>query len=182
MSTLASPSKKLFALNPYSDNRQHNVVGPIAFAAATISSPPAEPLIRSGRLVPRRTTTGLPRRHRLNLRNATRPVWVCSPIKLGAVDVLAGLHVAGRALHDAVAAKRAPGATPAHHPAVVPGRTAAADAGVPALRRLHRAHQARLSTCLVSFQRNRYSVPASFANRPVSVRAYADRVVLVAEG
>ena len=31
-------------------------------------------------------------------------------------------------------------------------------------------------TCLVAFDRNRYSVPASFANRPVSLRAYADRV------
>jgi transposase len=37
-------------------------------------------------------------------------------------------------------------------------------------------------TCLVAFDRNRYSVPASFANRPVSVRAYAERVVVVAEG
>ena len=31
-------------------------------------------------------------------------------------------------------------------------------------------------------ERNRYSVPASFANRPVSLRVYPDRVVLVAEG
>jgi hypothetical protein len=37
-------------------------------------------------------------------------------------------------------------------------------------------------TCLISFDRNRYSVPASFANRPVSVRAYADKVVVAAEG
>lgn len=37
-------------------------------------------------------------------------------------------------------------------------------------------------TCLVAFDRNRYSVPASFANRPVSLRAYADRVVVAAEG
>ncbi|QOJ31123.1 MAG: IS21 family transposase [Gammaproteobacteria bacterium] len=37
-------------------------------------------------------------------------------------------------------------------------------------------------TCLITFERNRYSVPASFANRPVSVRAYADRLVVVAEG
>ena len=37
-------------------------------------------------------------------------------------------------------------------------------------------------TCLIAFDRNRYSVPASFANRPVSVRAYADRVVVAAEG
>lgn len=37
-------------------------------------------------------------------------------------------------------------------------------------------------TCLVAFERNRYSVPASFANRPVSLRAYADRILVVAEG
>ena len=37
-------------------------------------------------------------------------------------------------------------------------------------------------TCLVSFDRNRYSVPAAFANRPVSLRAYAKRVVIAAEG
>jgi hypothetical protein len=27
-------------------------------------------------------------------------------------------------------------------------------------------------TCLVHLERNRYSVPASFANRPVSLRVY----------
>ena len=37
-------------------------------------------------------------------------------------------------------------------------------------------------TCLITFDRNRYSVPASYANRPVSVRAYADQVVIAAEG
>ncbi len=37
-------------------------------------------------------------------------------------------------------------------------------------------------TCLVHVDRNRYSVPASFANRPISVRLYADRVVMAAEG
>ena len=37
-------------------------------------------------------------------------------------------------------------------------------------------------TCLVHLERNRYSVPASFANRPVSLRVYPDRVVIVAEG
>lgn len=37
-------------------------------------------------------------------------------------------------------------------------------------------------TCLIHFERNRYSVPAAFANRPVSVRVYAERVVIVAEG
>jgi hypothetical protein len=34
-------------------------------------------------------------------------------------------------------------------------------------------------TCLISFDRNRYSVPASFANRPVSLRIYPDRLVVV---
>lgn len=37
-------------------------------------------------------------------------------------------------------------------------------------------------TCLISFERNRYSVPASFANRPVSLRNYPDRLVVAAEG
>ena len=44
-------------------------------------------------------------------------------------------------------------------------------------------HAKRVSpTCLVHLDRNRYSVPASFANRPVSLRLYPDRVVVVAEG
>lgn len=37
------------------------------------------------------------------------------------------------------------------------------------------------STCLVTFEHNRYSVPASFANRPISLRVYAQRLVMVAE-
>ena len=37
-------------------------------------------------------------------------------------------------------------------------------------------------TCLISFDRTRYSVPASFANRPVSLRIYPERLVVVAEG
>jgi transposase len=37
-------------------------------------------------------------------------------------------------------------------------------------------------TCLVHFERNCYSVPASYANRPVSLRVYAHRLVVVAEG
>lgn len=37
-------------------------------------------------------------------------------------------------------------------------------------------------TCLVSFERNRYSVHATFANRAVSLRAYADRIVVVGDG
>ncbi len=37
------------------------------------------------------------------------------------------------------------------------------------------------STCLILCDRNRYSVPAAFANKPVSVRAYARRIVVVAE-
>ena len=44
-------------------------------------------------------------------------------------------------------------------------------------------HAKRVSpTCLVHFERNRYSVPASFANRPVSLRVYPDRIVVAAEG
>ena len=44
-------------------------------------------------------------------------------------------------------------------------------------------HTKRVSPiCLVHFERNRYSVPASFANRPVSVRIYPERIVVAAEG
>jgi len=44
-------------------------------------------------------------------------------------------------------------------------------------------HTKRVSpTCLVHFERNRYSVPASFANRPVSLRVYPQRIVVAAEG
>jgi hypothetical protein len=44
-------------------------------------------------------------------------------------------------------------------------------------------HTKRVSpTCLVTFERTRYSVPASYANRPVSLRVYADRLVVAAEG
>ncbi|TIL74342.1 MAG: IS21 family transposase, partial [Mesorhizobium sp.] len=37
-------------------------------------------------------------------------------------------------------------------------------------------------TCLVHLERNRYSVPASFANRPVSLRVYPERILVAAEG
>jgi len=37
-------------------------------------------------------------------------------------------------------------------------------------------------TCLINFERHRYSVPASFANRRISLRIYPDRLVVVAEG
>ena len=37
-------------------------------------------------------------------------------------------------------------------------------------------------TCLVHLDRNRYSVPVSFANRPVSVRVYPERIVVAAQG
>ena len=37
-------------------------------------------------------------------------------------------------------------------------------------------------TCLITFDRTRYSVPASFANRPVSLHIYPEQLVVVAEG
>jgi transposase len=44
-------------------------------------------------------------------------------------------------------------------------------------------HAKRVSpTCLVHLERTRYSVPASFANRPVSIRVYPERIVVAAEG
>lgn len=38
------------------------------------------------------------------------------------------------------------------------------------------------STCLINFERNQYSVPASFANRLVSVHIYPERLEFIAEG
>ncbi len=44
-------------------------------------------------------------------------------------------------------------------------------------------HSKRVSpTCLITFERIRYSVPASFANRRVSLHVYPERLVVVAEG
>jgi transposase len=44
-------------------------------------------------------------------------------------------------------------------------------------------HTKRITpTCLLHFERNRYSVPASYANRPMSLRVYAHRLVIAAEG
>jgi len=44
-------------------------------------------------------------------------------------------------------------------------------------------HTKRVSpTCLLNFERDRYSVPSPFANRPVSLRVYAERLVVIAEG
>ncbi|GBQ43160.1 transposase [Komagataeibacter saccharivorans NRIC 0614] len=37
-------------------------------------------------------------------------------------------------------------------------------------------------TCLIQFEGNRYSVSASFANRPVSLRVYPDRLRVITEG
>ncbi len=43
-------------------------------------------------------------------------------------------------------------------------------------------HSKRVSsTCLIVFEHNRYSVPASFANQVVSLRVYPQRLVIVAE-
>lgn len=44
-------------------------------------------------------------------------------------------------------------------------------------------HAKRVSpSCLVVFERNRYSVPAAFANQVISLRVYADCLVMVAHG
>ena len=44
-------------------------------------------------------------------------------------------------------------------------------------------HSKRVSpTCLVTFERTRYSVPASFANQRVSLRIYPDRIAVAAVG
>ncbi|MHB8283671.1 MAG: IS21 family transposase [Caulobacteraceae bacterium] len=73
---------------------------------------------------------------------------------------------------------------------VLPGTVAEAHAQeIPSLMPLGRPfdgfveHTKRVSpTCLVHFERNRYSVPSPFANRPVSMRIYPTRIVIAAEG
>ena len=43
-------------------------------------------------------------------------------------------------------------------------------------------HSKRVSpTCLIVFERNRYSIPAAFANRVISPHVYADRLIIIAE-
>ena len=37
------------------------------------------------------------------------------------------------------------------------------------------------STCLISYDRNRYSVPSHFAGKLLTLRAYADKLVLISE-
>ena len=45
------------------------------------------------------------------------------------------------------------------------------------------AHSKRVSTtCLVTYERNRYSVPAAYANQVISLHVYADRLNMVADG
>lgn len=44
-------------------------------------------------------------------------------------------------------------------------------------------HSKRVSpTCLISLERNRYSVSTSLANRPVGLQVHPERLVVVAEG
>ena len=44
-------------------------------------------------------------------------------------------------------------------------------------------HTKRISpTCLITFERNRYSVPSSFANRSVSLHVYPAKLTVIAEG
>src|SRR3546814_8221583 len=47
---------------------------------------------------------------------------------------------------------------------------------------LHESEHAVSGTCLISFDRNRYSVMAKAVRRTVQVRAYADRIVVRCDG
>ena len=38
------------------------------------------------------------------------------------------------------------------------------------------------STCLVTFERNRYSVPSTYANRAISLHSYPNKIIMVSEG
>jgi len=102
-------------------------------------------------------------------------------------------QLAGTALHRALGRDPAWHAAGQHRGCLGRGEDSA-DAAADGLRRLCRAEQAgvahplpgrRLQAIaergLITFERNRYSVPASFANRPVSLRIYPDRLVVVPE-
>ena len=44
-------------------------------------------------------------------------------------------------------------------------------------------HSKRVSsTCLITFERNRYSVPASFANHRISPHVYPKKLIIMADG
>ena len=49
-------------------------------------------------------------------------------------------------------------------------------------RGFHEITAAVSKTCLVSFDRNRYSVSAAAVGRPVQIRAYASRIVILQDG
>jgi transposase len=112
-----------------------------------------------------------------NVRDARHRLWQQAP----AFDNLAALNdwleASCKALWTLIAHNKLPGSVAdvwaAERPALMP-LPRAFDGFV--------EHTKRVSpTCLVHFERNRYSVPASYANRPVSLRVYAARLVVVAE-
>jgi hypothetical protein len=77
------------------------------------------------------------------------------------------------------------GAAPASRTEGADRRAGAGDAERPALQPMlapfdgfHESEHAVTGTCLISFDRNRYSVMAKAARRTVQVRAYADRIVV----
>ena len=90
-------------------------------------------------------------------------------------------RLAGRALRGALAGDRPSGAA-GRSVAEVLAEEQPSDGAAAAVRWFRRTHQAGLADLPDHFERNRYSVPASLANRPVSLRVYADRLVVAAEG
>jgi hypothetical protein len=62
------------------------------------------------------------------------------------------------------------------------GRSTALDVAFQDVRRLIEYAKRVSPTCLIHLDRNRYSVPGSFANRRVSVRFYPEHIVVAAEG
>jgi transposase len=113
-----------------------------------------------------------------NVRDARHRLWHGVP----AFSTLAALNewLAGRcvALWSETAHPENPGRTIAElweeEKAQLTAAPPAFDGYVEAVKRVS-------PTCLIHFERNRYSVPASFANRAVSVHVYAERLVIMAE-
>lgn len=113
-----------------------------------------------------------------NVRDARHRLWQSAPAFATLDDLNAWLEQRCRALWHEIEHGKLPGTV-----ADVWTQERSALMPVPRAFDGFVEHTKRVSpTCLIHFERNRYSVPAPYANRPVSLRVYASRLVVAAEG
>jgi transposase len=113
-----------------------------------------------------------------NVRDARHRLWQVAPTFCDLEALNNWLEDRCKVLWADTAHGRLPGSIAdiweAEKPALMPSPTAF-DGSVELSKRVS-------PTCLITFDRNRYSVPASFANCAVSLHIYPERLVIVAEG